>query len=57
MVERCVRLLRGKPRKSTSLLRPPEMAGGGGPCLGLKLLCEAHASSRVPSTEKCSEET
>ncbi len=29
----------------------------GGPSLGLKLLCDAHASNSVPSTEKCSLDT
>lgn len=30
------------------------LAGGGGPSLGTKLFCEAHARTSVPSTEKCS---
>ena len=47
----CVSFVRVWPCQATSTLRP---AGGsdGGPSLGLKLLCDAHASNSVPSTEK-----
>ena len=47
VVDACVSLLRGRPRKSSP--RP-----SSSPSLGRKLLCEAQASSSVPSTEKCS---
>ena len=51
VVEAWVSLERVSPCQATSTLRP---AGGseGGPPLGLKLLWDAHASNRVPSTEK-----
>src|SRR5665213_48038 len=57
VVEWWVSLLRFSPWSSTSAFRP----GAGGPplpppSLGRKLLCEAQASSRVPSTLKCSPE-
>ena len=53
VVEAWVWFERFCPWKSDSAFRP---AGGSarGPSLGLKLLCDAHASSSVPSTEKCS---
>ena len=70
VVEVCVVFDRFWPRQSTSLLRPAgrtsssrcrrrcRSAGAAGAVtrggFGLKLLCDAHAFSSVPSTEKCS---
>ena len=51
VVEAWVSFDRFSPCHCTSVLRP---AGGsdGGPSFGLKLLCDAHAFNRVPSTVK-----
>ena len=48
-------MVRRSPCQATSELRP---AGGslGGPSVGLKLLCDAHAFNKVPSTVKCSDD-
>lgn len=54
VVEAWVWLVRFSPLKSTSTLRPAGPLGSAGRFLGLKLLCDAHASSSVPSTEKSS---
>src|SRR6266568_3341762 len=43
------------PLKSTVSFLPPPTDGG--PSLGLKLLMEAHASIKVPSTVKCSRDS
>jgi len=56
VVEAWVSLLRFSPWKSRSPLRP----GSGGaplPSLGQKLFMLAQASIRVPSTEKCSDDS
>ncbi len=57
VVEAWVSLARFCPCHCTSTLRPAGGSDGdGGPSLGLKLLCDAHALSStlssVPSTEK-----
>ena len=64
VVDSCVAFERFWPWKFASGLRPWSarrlvLSGGswGGWSFGLKLLCDAHASSRVPSTEKWSLET
>jgi hypothetical protein len=53
----CVSLLRFWPLKSTSGLRGLPELGGGGPSFGTKLRCEAQARIKVPSTEKCSDDS
>jgi hypothetical protein len=56
VVDSCVSFERRWPWKLTSSLRPFDGLRRG-LFLGWKLLCDAHASNKVPSTEKCSLDT